>query len=140
MPTASFYDAMFKPWRRTIFFDLLRDSAHVVNVRTRKIVEASTNPLSGDYAELSRMVPEKMEAFSDAGSVLSAEFIALQKDVLTSWSDMMGLALRPRFPTLVEANAMTARASAMFTKATGAGDKALLPIARKARSNARRLK
>ncbi|AYJ87437.1 hypothetical protein D3Y57_17760 [Sphingomonas paeninsulae] len=141
MQTVSFYDTLFEPWHRAIRLSgLMRDAAQVVNVRSRLIAEAAANPSKGDYAELGLMIPEKATAFSKAAIALSAEMSVFQASLMGSWTEMMGFGLRARLPTSAEAHQMAIRTSAALACASNVGDKALIPIAKAARANARRLK
>jgi hypothetical protein len=85
----------------------------VVRTRSRMIERAARSPLTGNYRELSRMVPEKVAAFGEAGGLLAAEWQAWQKeaaalagssgiDAAMRWTDAVtrlwaapGLAMRP---------------------------------------------
>src|SRR5690348_3645492 len=53
----------------------------VISARVALMVAAAQDPLSFDYAELGRMVPEKVQAFSEAGTALFEEWWSLQSDL-----------------------------------------------------------
>jgi hypothetical protein len=102
MQTVSIYDPLFEPWRRaTPLKDLMRDSAHVVNVHSRLIAEATANPLQGDYAEPGQIIPEKATAFSKAAIAMSAKISVVQTGLMASWIEMLGSHFRrARWPYL----------------------------------------
>ena len=50
--------------------DLAMAAGQIVAKRMALGVAAALNPLQADHAEFSRMVPEKMEAFSAAGAIM----------------------------------------------------------------------
>lgn len=119
--------------------ETMQASGAVIDSRTRTMRAASRDPLNGDYAELGRMVPEKMTAFSMAGMAAFADLQALQTQALAQWGQMMGIAARGRAPTMTEMNTMTTRSARMANRAASAGGKALAPIHSAATGNARRL-
>ena len=53
---------MQSTWLRSA--ETMRASGDVIGVRTEMMRAATVAPLTGNYAELSRMVPEKVAAFS----------------------------------------------------------------------------
>lgn len=124
--------------------ETLTASRDVIGVRSEMIRTALKSPLAADYAELARMVPEKVEAFSQAGSAIVTEWWAMQADLLTQAQRLGALAMKRRPPTVTEWNAMTARTLAHGVRAIersvalGAG--AVKPVHARATSNARRLK
>lgn len=119
-------------------------SNDVIGARSGLMRTALGSPLEADYVELARMVPEKVEAFSQAGSAIATQWWAMQADMLTQAQRIGAMALKGRPPTAAELNAMTARNIAQGMRAIersvalGAG--AVKPVHARATSNARRLK
>ena len=64
----------------------------VIRSRTGTIASAMHNPLDADYAELGRMLPEKMIAVSEAISALMAESWKLWAGVGAQWQALSGMA------------------------------------------------
>ncbi|WP_184474546.1 hypothetical protein [Rhizorhapis suberifaciens] len=122
------------------YSEMMGASAHVIHSRCGSIAEAVRDPLQGDYAELSRMVPEKVDAFSRAGRAAFADLYAIQSDVLANWMLIGAIAAAVRLPTAVEADRLARRSSRMGARASAAAGKALAPVHRRATSNAKRLK
>ncbi|MES2058745.1 MAG: hypothetical protein V4564_22595 [Pseudomonadota bacterium] len=124
--------------------ETLAASNSVVERRAGMIDAAIRNPLAGDYAELSRMIPEKVDAFSKSGMAMANEWWSMQAALLTEMQAFWGIALRGRTPTLGEMNAAGSRATsyALSTAERGAnlGAVGLAPIHKQATANARRLK
>lgn len=115
-------------------------SQAVVKSRSATIAAAARNPLAGDYAELGRMVPEKVAAFTEAGIAAWGDLQWIQAQALGNWQMLARIALAGRAPTTAEASAITARTVGMAKRGARAGGKALAPIHRGATSNARRLR
>jgi hypothetical protein len=118
-------------------------SNDVINARTPMIKAAMQSPLDANYGELSRMVPEKVTAFSAAGSVMMKGWWAMNA---AFWADSQHIATmmaRGRLPTLGESSALAnrtaARALSMMEGAVDTGSRALSPVHKTATSNARRL-
>src|ERR1700741_1641507 len=57
---------------------MVETSGKIATARTEMIGTAMRTPLQGDYAELGRMVPEKMVAFGKAASVVGDEWLSMQ--------------------------------------------------------------
>lgn len=119
--------------------ETMQASHAVIDQRSRTIASACRDPLSADYAELGRMVPEKVAAFSQAGAAALDDFHAIQNETLAHWQQLMSIGLRGRLPTGAEMAAMTARSARVATRGAAAAGKALAPIHRTATANARRL-
>ncbi|WP_231923302.1 hypothetical protein [Sphingobium cloacae] len=119
-------------------------SQDVIEARSDLIRTALRSPLEADYHELALMVPEKVEAFSKAGSAIVGQWWAIHADALTQAQHLGAMAFRGRPPTAAEWNAMTARTIAHGVRALersvalGAG--AVKPVHARATANARRLK
>lgn len=124
--------------------DTLAAAGEVVAARTSLIKAAQQSPLSADVAELSRMVPEKVDAFSQAGSAAVNIWWSAQ----SAWFEQMqyfgGLVTRGRIPTPVELLDIANRGAGMGLDAMEAsasmGANVLAPVRKAATANARRLK
>ncbi|MEG3176221.1 hypothetical protein U1872_08280 [Sphingomonas sp. RB3P16] len=116
----------------------------VIASRTNTIGEAMRSPLSGDYAELGRMVPEKVAAFSQSGNAGMKALSALQAGYLAQAQELGALWLRGRPPTLFELAELSERSSmhALHVLETGArmGQDVLAPLHAAATGNAKRLR
>jgi hypothetical protein len=115
----------------------------VIGARGALMAAAAQDPLSADYAELGRMIPEKMEAFSAAGAALVEEAWALQRDI-GDYLLYIGRAMtsgRPPLPS--ELAELMERSSAhgvrLAASAIGAASVALSSVHKSATANARRL-
>eukprot|EP01037_Dinobryon_pediforme_P037573 gene37573-45117_t len=102
------------------------------------------SPLSGDYAELGRMVPEKVAAFSASGTAGMQALMALQAGYVAPAQELGALSLRGRPPTLFELAALSERSSmhALSALETGAkmGRDVVAPLHKAATGNAKRLR
>lgn len=116
----------------------------VIAARMTIIGFAMKSPHKGDYAELARMMPEKVDAFSRAGSATLAAWWAAQ----AAWTGQMQhlgiMVMRGRLPTTEEFADLGSRMASATVEAVEAqarlGDRALAPIHHKATANARRLR
>jgi hypothetical protein len=122
------------------FAEMMRAATDVVDSRTRTMAAATRNPLTADYHELGRMVPEKVEAFSASARAAADDFQALQSESLAQWQAFGQIALRGRPPTAAELARLTARSARIIDRAAQAGGKALAPVHKRATANAKRLK
>lgn len=100
-------------------------SQDVIGRRSWIIAEAASNPLDGDYAEISRMVPEKVVAFGRAQQALLEGLTAMQAQALAAWAT--------GWP------AMDMPAS-VFRDAVRTAERAIEPIHETSTGNAQRLK
>ncbi|MFV3131966.1 hypothetical protein [Niveispirillum sp. KHB5.9] len=116
----------------------------VIAARTPIIDAAMRSPLTGDHVELALMVPEKVEAFSSAGSAMVTAWWEAQSLWVGHMQHLGAMALRGRMPTAVEAADLANRMAGLtldgIEAATRLGSTALAPVHRKATANARRLK
>jgi hypothetical protein len=116
----------------------------VIGARSTIIDAAMRSPLTGDHAELARMVPEKVEAFSRAGSAAVTAWWAAQSVWMEHMQHVGSMALRGRPPTIAEVADLGSRVNALALEsieaAAGLGSSMLAPVHREATSNARRLK
>jgi hypothetical protein len=125
-------------------FETLGASTEVITARTKIIDAALRSPLTGDHAELGRMVPEKVDAFSQAGSATVAAWWGAQSMWMGHTQHLSGMAMRGRLPTPVEVADLGQRMAALTLESIEAtarlGSATLAPVHRKATSNAKRLK
>ncbi|HWI85595.1 MAG TPA: hypothetical protein VNT42_04630 [Sphingomonas sp.] len=120
------------------FTEMMVASSEVVSSRSGSIADAMRDPLNGDYRELGRMVPEKIDAFSSAGASMWKDMGALQASALAAWSHGASLMLRPS--TMADAATMWTHSGDMIGRSMDMGGKAMAPIHRQATANARRLR
>lgn len=124
--------------------ETLSASGAVVADRAEIIGEALRWPLGADIGEMSRMVPEKVEAFSQAALALMSEMTVLQLGFLAEVQHIGLLAMRGRAPTMAEVQALTSRSAAYalrtVERSAKSGSTVIAPIHAKATANARRLK
>ena len=119
---------------------MARDSAYVVDHRTRLMADALRNPMTGDYAELSMMVPEKVTAFSQAGVAGWQAVTRLQSDGFAIWRNMMGIALSGQPITAAQGKALASQSTRAIKRANNASGRVMKPIETGATANARRLR
>ncbi|MBP7337836.1 hypothetical protein [Niveispirillum sp.] len=116
----------------------------VIAARTPIIDAAMRSPLTGDHVELGRMVPEKVEAFSQAGSAMVTAWWQAQSLWVAHMQHLGGMAMRGRAPTAGEMMALNSKVADLtldgIEAAVRLGSTALAPVHRKATANARRLK
>lgn len=115
----------------------------VIGHRTTLMQAAMQAPLSADHRELSQMVPEKVAAFSAAGSAAVGAWWEIQS-IFAAQAQMMGAAmLTGRSPDVAEIGRLqrrsAARAMQLAERAVAAGGAMLDPVHAKATGNARRL-
>jgi hypothetical protein len=119
-------------------------SNEVIGRRTAMMRDAAYSPLDGNYAELSRMVPEKIAAFGKAGAAITGDWWAMQSAFLAQAQKFGAVATRGRAPSLVELSDLSANTMMlglrMFERVGEMGAKGLKPIHASATGNARRLK
>ncbi len=116
----------------------------VIAARTPIINAAIRSPLTGDHVELGLMVPEKVEAFSHAGSAMVTAWWQAQSLWIGHMQHLGGMALRGRTPTPGEIVDLNNRMAGLtldgIEAAARMGTTVLAPVHRKAAANARRLK
>jgi hypothetical protein len=119
-------------------------SQAVIASRTTTIGDAMRAPLHGDYAELGRMVPEKVAAFSQSGTAGLSALFTLQAGYVAQTQELAALWLRGRPPTLGELTELSERSSMHALRAleTGArmGQDVVAPLHKAATGNAKRLR
>ncbi|MEO5866001.1 MAG: hypothetical protein ABIS14_07715 [Sphingomonas sp.] len=118
-------------------------SQQVIAARANTIRDAVTSPLTADYAELSRMVPEKIAAFSIAGSAVVDAWFTMQAEHAAQAKRVGAMMLRGRPPTLSEVSVLASQSSMyalrVFEKGARGGRDALAPVRKAAGANAKRL-
>ena len=119
--------------------ETLNASQQVIDSRSQMMAAASRSPFTGDYAELGRMIPEKIDAFSRGASAAMAEWHAVQSDLFANWQTMARAGFAGRLPSARDVEAMTARSARIMEHLSSAGAKALAPVHRAATANAKRL-
>jgi hypothetical protein len=119
-------------------------SQAVIASRTNTIGAAMRSPLSGDYAELGRMVPEKVAAFSQSGTAGLSALFALQAGYVAQAQEVGAMLLRGRPLTLGEMAELSERTSmhALHALETSAkmGRDVVAPLHKAATGNAKRLR
>ena len=120
--------------------ETMHASRTVIDSRSRTMLAASRDPLNGDYAELARMVPEKLSAFSEAGASALDDLRTIQSKAMDNWQQLWRIALAGRPATARELGTMLSRSGEMVERAAAAGGKALAPVHRGATGNAARLR
>lgn len=141
------FDFWIQAWRggaiymetATKMAETLHASHSVIDTRTRMIQAASSNPLTADYRELNRMVPEKVAAFSKSGAAISGDLDAMYRLAAANMTQAANIMTSGRVPNPGEIAQMSSRSLAMMTTGMNATGKALAPIHHTATGNAKRL-
>ena len=124
--------------------EILSASGEVIARRTAMMAKAARSPLEGDYVELSRMMPEKVDAFTQAGIAMANDWWTMQSALLTGAQQFGAMAMKGRAPSMAELSTLASRNTALalrtFERASAIGGKGLAPIHASATANARRLK
>lgn len=115
----------------------------VIASRSRTIADAVNRPWSADHAELARMVPEKVEAFTLSGNAVIDRLLSMQADYLKQVGHAGAMMARGRAPTFGEWFSWSSRTAAYtvrtFEQSARIGRDAIAPIHDKVTTNARRL-
>lgn len=119
--------------------EILTASAKVIDHRSRAILVASQDPLSGDYRELSRMVPEKVDACTRALIAGMTAFCRFQASAWMVGQQTMTLMAKGRPPAGPELDSLLDECNRLGSIATSSTNEMLAPIHRRVTSNARRL-
>ena len=114
-------------------------SEAVIRHRRGTIDDAMRNPMGADLVELSRMVPEKVAAFSQAGGSLMQDWLAMQSDCFAQWQEMTAMAMTGRVPSADRVARVGRRATRIAAGLNAAGGRALAPIHAAATANHKRL-
>lgn len=116
------------------YAEMMFAAGKVVEQRTRMIHAASRSPLTGNYRELGKMVPEKVAAFGEAADILAREWGAWH----TSVTAQVTGGLAPEALSLTGNKSLYNWVDAV-TRLWTAPAKALTPIHKAATANAQRL-
>lgn len=123
--------------------ETMRASGDVIASRSATMRDAIGSPMTADYGELMRMVPEKVGAFSKAGVAIMGECWTMQGAWMAEAQHVGAMMLRGRPPTVTEMSALSSRGAAYALRSIESGAKlgrvALAPIHKTAAANARRL-
>lgn len=115
----------------------------VVSARSAIIGEALSSPLTADYAELGRIIPEKVEAISRSGSATASIWFDTQSAWLKHMQYLGTMTMRGRPPTAPELFDLGERGAALLLRSAEAAAKlgatALAPFSRQVGVNVRRL-
>lgn len=124
--------------------ETMQASNDVIAARSGTIRDAIGSPLTADYGELSRMAPEKAEAFSKAGVAILNQSWGMYNAWLTEAQNVGAMMLRGRAPTFAELPGFWSRGAAYALRSMEDGAKlwrvALAPVHKTATQNARRLR
>ncbi len=135
--SASMADSAFR------MSETMSASQRVIDSRTSLMRNAVADPMRADHAELGRMVPEKVAAFSTAGDAMMKGWFAWNDAVFAEARHLGTMAARGRTPTPFEWMTLWSRGAEFGVAATErsarVGASALAPVHAKATSNARRL-
>lgn len=124
--------------------ETLDGASRVVAARSAIIGEAIVSPWTADYAELGRMIPEKMEAFALAGSAIATVWWDNGSLWMKHLQHLGVMAMRGRPPTVTELADLGQRGTVLALRSVEAGAKlvsaSLAPIRGQVQANVRRLK
>jgi hypothetical protein len=123
--------------------EMLLASRSVITSRTGTMAAAAVNPWRGDYAELARMIPEKVSAFSDATTAVMSHWSAMVEQLNRHINHVQMTFAGYRIVPLSEVAALTTAAAilgaSLMSQSLTIGGVALAPIHKTATANARRL-
>jgi hypothetical protein len=118
-------------------------AAAVIAARVRVAAAAAQDPLAGDYAEIGRIIPEKMRAVSEAGAALFDEWWALQRETADYLLYVGCTVTRSRVLLPGDVIELVERSSSSSSRIAGSGigaaGAALAPVHRTVTANVRRL-
>jgi ABC-type taurine transport system substrate-binding protein len=133
---------MQSTWLRGL--ETMQASGAVIGARTDKMRDAARAPLEADLAEFSRMVPEKVDAFSRSAHSIARDTMAMHADWAIQMQRVGLMMLAGRVPTVIEGSRLFSQSADYALRAVTAGAKlgrgALAPVHRAATGNAQRLK
>ncbi len=119
-------------------------SHDVIASRSATIGEAIASPATADHAELMRMVPEKVAAFSQAGESMMRAGLAMQADYFRHMQHVGAMMTQGRPPSAAAWFDLSNRSANYALRALEAsarvGANAVKPVHRTATANAKRLK
>ena len=105
--------------------------------------DAMSAPMDADFVEFSRMVPEKVEAFSRSAHAVTRGTLAMHQAWMVQMQRIWSPIMAGRLPTMIEASRLMAQTAeyglGAFTAGARLGKGALAPVRRTAIGNARRL-
>lgn len=120
--------------------ETMEASRSVLDSRCKTIAAIAMDPLHGDYRELGRLIPEKVDALGKAGASAWSDMAAIQSDAVANMQQAGRIILSGRLPSASDAEQLWSRSARMVERAMGAGDRAFAPLHQRVTSNARRLK
>lgn len=120
--------------------EILAGSALVIDHRSRAILTASQNPLEGDYRELGRMIPEKLDACTRATVAGIAAFCRFQAETWMVGRQAMTLMARGRPLGPAEFASLVLQCNNLGAFVMSSTHEMLKPIHRRVTFNARRLR
>ncbi len=123
--------------------EMMIASGVVIGARMGLMNAALRSPLDADYAELNRMVPEKVAAMSRAGAVWFDGACQLQRDLAEQFVDvgmlmLGGVPSAKRIAKLADDSSRRGTRALMFPVITGGA--AMAPVHKTVTANARRLR
>lgn len=123
--------------------ETLDGANRVVAARTAIMGQAMATPWSANYGELARMLPEKIEAFTRAGSAIAAVWGDNQSIWLRHMQHLGAMTMRGRPPTVAEVADLGERTALLMLRSVEAstklGSAGLRPVRKQVRANVRRL-
>lgn len=115
----------------------------VVAARGAIIGKAMQSPWTADHAELGRMIPEKIDTLSRAGSAAATIWWESQTAWMKHFHHLGTMAMRGRLPTPAEIADLGERSSTLMLQSIEAtarlGAASLAPVHRQVATNVRRL-
>ncbi len=115
----------------------------VVAARGAIIGEAMQSPWTADHAELGRMIPEKIDTLSRAGSAAATIWWDSQTAWMNYFQHLGTMAMRGRLPTAAEIGDLGERSATLMVQSIEAtarlGAAGLAPVHRQVATNVRRL-
>lgn len=115
----------------------------VVAARGAIIGEAMQSPWTADHAELGRMIPEKIDTLSRAGSAAATIWWDSQTAWMNHFQHLGTMAMRGRLPTAAEIGDLGERSATLMVQSIEAtarlGAAGLAPVHRQVATNVRRL-
>lgn len=120
--------------------ETVHGAGEVVAQRMHVIMEATRDPLNGDYAELGRMIPEKIEALSQSSLSMLTDMLAIQSQMMSAWWHWRAALLSGQAASPTAWSEASIRSRRIARRLTGSGGRALAPVHRRVTANAKRLK
>lgn len=124
--------------------EALAASPTVIATRSGMIGKALRSPFEGNYVELGRMVPEKIDALARAGAAVAGGCWSAQTAFLTQAEHLGTMILRGRPPTLSELATLSSRNAAYVLQTmdmiVAVGGGVVAPVHARVTANARRLR